>query len=251
MVQLAIYHATLPQYLRSTADDADQKNLEMALATDKHEELLAAAGSVKIDALVADLALLGDAPDRAIAELEAALKPELTLIVYAFAKWEVIERLRAPNRQLMRAPVSARALRSNMIGLIVKHLSLAPQAKAVAADNSALMRLEQAPPMRRFDDLQLASLQDIVSAVECECPNQVADLVLALNAFEAYSAQCQNRNEKDAQIHRMLARVTGHARAAMEYALKELCEFEGIDTTQKFGEIRPGSNLRRVLPGQA
>ena len=252
MVQLAIYHATLPQYLRASADDADQKNLEVALATDRHEDLLAAAGVVKIDALVADLALLGDAPDRAIAELEAALKPELTLIVYAFAKWEVIERLRAPNRQLMRAPVSARALRSNMIGLIVKHLTLAPQAKvAAAAETAGLMRLEQAPPMRRFDDLQLASLQDIVSAVECECPNQVADLVLALNAFEAYSAQCQNRNEKDAQIHRMLARVTGHARAAMEYALKELCEFEGIDTTQKFGEIRPGSNLRRVLPGQA
>jgi hypothetical protein len=48
----------------------------------------------------------------------------------------------------------------------------------------------------------------------------------------------------------MLARVTGHARAAMEYALKELCEFEGIDTGQRFGEIRPGSTLTRALPTQ-
>ena len=250
MVNLAIFHATLPQYLRASADDADQKNLAIVLATDQRQELLAAAGTVKVDALVADLALLGDAPDAAIAELEQALKPELTLIVYAFAKWEVIERLRGPNRQLMRAPVSARALRSNMIGLIVKHLATAPQPKAAAADPTALLRIEQSPPMRRFDDMQLASLQDIVSAVECECPNQVADLVLALNAFETYSAQCQNRNEKDAQIHRMLARVTGHARAAMEYALKELCEFEGIDTGQRFGEIRPGSTLSRALPTQ-
>lgn len=246
MVNLAIFHATLPQYLRGSAGEADQKNLTISVATDQRAELMAAAGTVKVDALVADLALLGDSPDEAIAELESALKPELTLIVYAFAKWEVVERLRRPNRQLMRAPVSARALRSSMIGLIVKYLTAAPAAEAAPSVPAALMRLEQPAPMRRFDDMQLAALQDIVSAVDCECPNQVADLVLALNAFEAYSAQCQNRNEKDAQIHRMLARVTGHARAVMEYALKELCAFEGIDTGQKFGEIRPGSTLSRA-----
>lgn len=251
MVQLAIFHATLPQYLRASADDAEQKNLSIAIATDQRSELLAAARTVHVDALVADLALLGDSPDDAIAELEKALSPEFTLVVYSFAKWEVVERLRRPNRQLMRAPVSARALRSSMIGLIVKHLTAAPRPDAAPTATASLLRLEQPAPMRRFDDMQLAALQDIVSAVECECPNQVADLVLALNAFETYSAQCQNRNEKDAQIHRMLARVTGHARAVMEYALKELCAFEGIDTGQKFGEIRPGSTLTRVLPSGA
>jgi hypothetical protein len=245
MVNLAIFHATLPQYLHASAGEADQKNLSIALATDKREELLAAAGSVKVDALVADLALLGDQPEKAISELENALRPELTVVVYAFAKWEVVERLRRPNRQLMRAPVSARALRSSMIGLIVKYLTTAPPPDATPAVPASLMRLEQPAPMRRFDDMQLAALQDITSAVECECPNQVADLVLALNAFETYSAQCQNRNEKDARMHRTLARLTGHARAVMEYALKELCEFEGIDTAQQFGQIRPGSTLLR------
>lgn len=230
MVKLAIYHASLPAYLSSTAGESDQKNLEIVLATDRREQLLADAAGKRVDALVADLALLGDAPDAAIAELEAALKPELTLIVYAFAKWEVVEGLRRPNRQLMRAPVSARALRSSMISLIVKHLTRAPVAPAAAAAaESALLRLERPAPMRRFGDLQLAALQDVRSAVDCECPNQVADLVLALNAFEDYSANCQNRNEKDAQMHRLLARVTGHARAVMEYGLKELCAFEGID----------------------
>ena len=248
MVNLAIFHATLPQYLQASAGDAEQKNLSIAIATDKRSELLAAAASIKIDALVADLALLGDSPDDEIAKLEAALKPELTLIVYAFAKWEVVERLRRPNRQLMRAPVSARALRSSMIGLIVKHLTSAPRPDAtVATAQSSLLRLDQPAPMRRFDDMQLAALQDIVSAVDCECPNQVADLVLALNAFETYSTGCQNRNEKDAKIHRMLARVTGHSRAVMEYAMKELCEFEGIDTGQNVGQIRPGSLLSRGL----
>ncbi len=234
MVKLAIYHATLPAYLRSTAGESDQKNLDIVLATDRRDELLASAGGIKADALVADLALLGDDPVRAIAELEQALKPELTLIVYAFAKWDLVESLRRPNRQLMRAPVSARALRSSMIGLIVKHLTGTPAAAApaTAQADAGLLRLERPAPMRRYNDIQLSALQDIRSVVDCECPNQVADLVLALNAFEDYSANCQNRNEKDAQMHRILARVTGHARAVMEYGLKELCAFEGIDPAQ-------------------
>ena len=232
MVNLAIFHATLPSYLSSTAQEADQRNLQVAVATADRAELLAAAGKVKVDALVADLDLLGDNPEQAVSELERALRPELTVIVYAFAKWDVIERLRGPQRQLMRAPVSARALRSNMLGLIVKHLTQNPAKAVVTPLETGLMRLEQQAPMRRYNDLQLAALQDVRSAVNCECPNQVADLVLQLVAFETYSAQCQNKNEKDAQMHRLLVRVTGHARAVMEYGLKELCAFEGIDPAE-------------------
>ncbi|MBK8070424.1 MAG: hypothetical protein IPK27_23265 [Rhodanobacteraceae bacterium] len=232
MVNLAIFHATLPSYLSATAQEADQRNLQVAVATADRAELLAAAGKVKVDALVADLDLLGDHPEQAIAEFERLLRPELTVIVYAFAKWDVIERLRGPQRQLMRAPVSARALRSNMLGLIVKHLTQNPAKAVVTPLETGLMRLEQQAPMRRYNDLQLAALQDVKSAVNCECPNQVADLVLQLVAFETYSAQCQNKNEKDAQMHRLLARVTGHARAVMEYGLKELCAFEGIDPAE-------------------
>ena len=215
MVNLAIFHATLPQYLRTTADHGDQKNMHIALASDQFSVLIAEAGQVKIDALVVDLALLGDLPDHMIGELERALKPELTLIVYSFAKWETIERLRGgQKRQMLRAPVSARALRSNMLSLIVKSLTQAQTSPALPAApaETGLLRIEQPAPMRRFNDFLLAALQDIESKVECECPNQVADLVLALSAFETYSAHCQNKNEKDAGMHRLLARVTGHAR---------------------------------------
>lgn len=238
MVNLAIFHSTLPQYLRATANEADQKNMQVVLATDQPSDLIEAAGKIKVDALVADLALLGDSPELAIERLEKALQPDLTLIVYSFAKWDLIERLRSGKRQLMRAPVSARSLRSNMLGLIVKHLTSTPTKVAPPSPEAGLLRLEQQAPMRRFDDMQLAALQDIKSQVDCECPNQVADLVLALNAFETYSAQCQNKNAKDAQMHRLLARVTGHARAVMEYGLKELCAFEGIDPAQLVGSNR-------------
>jgi len=229
MINLAIFHSTLPQYLQTTADYGDQKTMRVALASDQYAVLMAGAGGVKIEALVVDLGLLGDSPEQMMDELERVLNPELTLIVYSFAKWETIERLRGnQKRQMLRAPVSARSLRSSMLGLIVKHLTKTPSLPAAPVE-SGLLRIEQPAPMRRFNDFLLAALQDIESTVECECPNQVADLVLALSAFETYSAQCQNKNEKDAGMHRLLARVTGHARAVMEYGLKELCAFEKID----------------------
>lgn len=133
MVNLAIFHATLPQYLRTSAGEADQRNLQVVLSGERKEQLLAAAGTVKVDALVVDLALLGERPEATLDELERAFKPELSLVVYAFAKWDLIERLRGPRRQLLRAPVSARSLRSNMIGLIVKHLASSAPAATVAA----------------------------------------------------------------------------------------------------------------------
>jgi len=232
MVNLAIFHSTLPQYLSDTAQEADQRNMKVAIATDDRATLLASAGKIQVDALVTDLELLGANPELTIAEFERVLRPELTVIVYAFAKWEVIERLRGPKRQLMRAPISARSLRSNMLGLIVKHLTQNPAQAVVTPLETGLMRLEQQAPMRRYNDAQLAALQDVRSVVDCECPNQVADLVLTLTAFETYSAQCQNKNEKDAKMHRLLARVTGHARAVMEYGLKELCAFENINADE-------------------
>ena len=163
MVALAIFHASLPQYLQTTAADGDQKNMHIALAGDQFSVLMAGAGKVKIDALVVDLALLGDVPDQMLGELERVLRPDLTLIVYSFAKWETIERLRAgQKRQMLRAPVSARSLRSNMLSLIVKSLtqaSTSPTSSASPAgpSESGLLRIEQPAPMRRFNDYLLAA----------------------------------------------------------------------------------------------
>ncbi len=48
MVNPAISHATLPRYLRSSADQGDQRDMHVALASDQRSVLLAAAGNVKL-----------------------------------------------------------------------------------------------------------------------------------------------------------------------------------------------------------
>ena len=54
----------------------------------------------------------------------------------------------------------------------------------------------------------------------------MADLLQNLTAFEKYSSECENLNEKDAEIHARLAHLTGCARTIMEEALTELVEHE-------------------------
>lgn len=232
MVKLAILHQTLPTYMEQDPPE-ESKHLEVVLKASDLDTFREGLQQVRPRVLVLDLPLLGSDPQSVVKALEEAVKPELTMIVYAFAKWDLVEALRGDKRHVLRAPISVRALRSNLIHLIVRSLldgaEKAPEPTPVSRE---LVLPTEPAPQRRFDDVQLAHLQEVIPNVDCECPNQVADLVLALNAFENYSNECKNRNADDAKVHAMLARATGHARALMELAMVELCEFEKIDIKQ-------------------
>lgn len=82
------------------------------------------------------------------------------------------------------------------------------------------------PPL--LSPAQLGRLQEVRSALQCECTNHVAGIVLALSEFETYSRDCFNKNEADAAMHAHLYRETGRARRVMEEALVALCRFENI-----------------------
>ena len=225
MISLAILHATLPSYM-AQGQLSEAKHFDVQLASSNLTQFRLDLNACQPRVLVLDLALLGDDPVAAVEELERRSSPELVLIVYPFARWEVVEGLRGPKRQVLRAPISVRMLHANLVGLIVREMT---QRRAEAPQPAETPLLSREPAKRRYSDLQLSALQEIKSAVDCECPNQVADLVLALVAFEQYSHACKNRNAEDAKVHAMLARVTGHARSMMEAGLAELCRFEQID----------------------
>ena len=46
--------------------------------------------------------------------------------------------------------------------------------------------------------------------------------------FEAYSEECITRYKKDAELHRLLGNMTGHARSILEKALTEIVTAEEI-----------------------
>lgn len=92
-----------------------------------------------------------------------------------------------------------------------------------------------APP-RRYDDASLADFAGLSSTVACECPRHLAELLMQLSNFEAYSADCQQRSPADAELHAYLHRLAGTTRAMFEAALEQVALHEGL--------LLPGDQLR-------
>ena len=81
---------------------------------------------------------------------------------------------------------------------------------------------------KKYSDETLARVANISTAVLCECPRHVAELLTQLSSFEQYSQECVNKNSVDQQLHEHLAEVSGQARALFEHALELIAAHEGI-----------------------
>jgi hypothetical protein len=67
------------------------------------------------------------------------------------------------------------------------------------------------------------------TAIKCECPHHLVDLIMSLSAFEAYSAACESRSREDAALHAKLHVTAARARALLEQALADVVAMEGIE----------------------
>ena len=79
-----------------------------------------------------------------------------------------------------------------------------------------------------YDDATLTAIAALPSSVACECPRHVAELLMQLAGFEAYSAACASRGPADAALHAHLHQVAGRARALFESALERVAHHEGL-----------------------
>lgn len=93
--------------------------------------------------------------------------------------------------------------------------------------NHAQLTGEAAPPCR-FTDETLARLATLSSAVKCECPRHLVELISSLTAFEKYSTECVSRSPKDAALHAYLNATASRARHMIENALTQVIEAENI-----------------------
>lgn len=141
------------------------------------------------------------------------------VFAYRYAAADVLQRLPAAQCSALRAPLDARTLQAHC-------LSLGPAAVAAPAEQSGVL-VTPAPP-RRYDDQTLARLATLSSAVKCECPRHLAELITSLSGFERYSAECESRNPRDAMLHAFLYATASQARHMIEDALDNVIEIENI-----------------------
>ncbi len=81
---------------------------------------------------------------------------------------------------------------------------------------------------RRYDDDVLADFAGLSSTISCECPGHVAELLVQLTHFEAYTSECAHLSPADAELHAYLGQVAAASRALFEAALERVAIHEGL-----------------------
>jgi DNA-binding transcriptional MerR regulator len=143
-------------------------------------------------------------------------------VFYGFAAEPVCEALATAGTALLREPQPDVVL-AQWLNSLASRAATAPQ---LTADPPAPWA-DPVPP-RRWDDAALADFASLSSTVACECPRHVAELLMQLSHFEAYSAECEHRSAADAELHAYLGRVAAASRARFEAALEHVALHEGL-----------------------
>jgi DNA-binding transcriptional MerR regulator len=201
---------------------------QMAAVFDSLAEAAHAAQDAAVDLL------LWQAPGlqaSALAELKAvqdAWRARQVAVAYRYAGAAVRHAFDLSGATVVREPADDHAL-----GAWFASLERTSVARADASNDEAV---RQEPPdvspgdvaPRRFDDAALTTFAGLSTSIACECPRHVAELLMQLSNFEAYSADCANRSAVDAELHAYLKRVAGVSRALFESALERVARHEGL-----------------------
>jgi DNA-binding transcriptional MerR regulator len=220
--RVAVIGETLRRRIQSVRTSL--QGIEVIAALDSAAALKRALGAREADVVVADYPTLQPEQVCELRELLRDLQPRLLIVVYGFAAQRVLRRLDHDRVLALRAPTDVvQLLRVSLLGLNI----VAP---GVEGDGGSLQDWAHRPlAPRQLTDSQLARLAEIASAIRCECPQHLSDLLLSLGAFEHYSAQCESTSPEDAALHNVLRATAGRARHLLEEALLMVLRAENID----------------------
>jgi DNA-binding transcriptional MerR regulator len=210
-VRVVVYGDTLAGVLKDAwKDRADIQLTAHALDVAFARPLRAEAADVTI----LDTASLQDLSIDALRRLKKASRSSLTFVIYSIGGHKTLAGLDREGIIALPAPVNAAHLARLCL------LNVSGAATAAPAIQSA------AP--RRYDDAQLAMINQMPNPVDCECPNHLSDLLMRINAFEHYNHQCEDRNADDASLHVMMAEASVRCRELLEESLSRAIDHADI-----------------------
>jgi hypothetical protein len=211
------------------ADHArDISPVQVLLADSNRDTFVADLARREVDVVVVECPVLDS---RVMAQLHGYMEQagaSKGVLVYNFGRSRDIDMARDSNIVALRSPVNVEGVRAAVIRAYTPAVSARPNAPQSETTEDGWRVSEPIPP-RRFNHQQLARLTRASTAIDCECPHHLAQLVGDLTAFEVYSAECANQDEEDAELHRYLHQTTAKARALIEDALQRVAKAEGID----------------------
>ena len=225
-VGVAVLGDALPGLFAGHARDIAP--VQILLADSNRDTFVADLVRHNVDVVVIECPVLDG---RAIEQLQGYMEQagaSKGLLVYNFGRSRDIDTASDSDLVALRSPVNVDEVRAAVIRAYTPAAPARP--KAVHSETAQSGWQVSGPiPQRLFNHQQLTRLARASTAIDCECPHHLAQLVGDLTAFEVYSAQCANRDEDDAELHRYLHQTTAQARALIEVALQRVAEAEGID----------------------
>ncbi|NNJ95509.1 MAG: MerR family transcriptional regulator [Halobacteria archaeon] len=210
---------TIAARLQAEIESLD--GIELLAACTDMESCVQAHPAATVDVMVIEIPTVHTDTTRQIIKWMEDAGAQKALIVYRFAASDALQRLPAARIQTVRAPVTPVVVRNLCRGMRPQH------AEVDRSHERAGTSLTVSP--RRYSNETLSRLAQVSPAMKCECPRHLAELITDLVAFERYSAECENRNSKDAALHAYLHATTSQARDLIENALAHVIEVEGIE----------------------
>jgi DNA-binding transcriptional MerR regulator len=208
---------------------ADPGPLEVVVADDRAETFRSDLENQPVDVIVLETAVLDD---DALAQLQSYLslgRARCGLVIYSFGQKRFVDRAIQAGNLALRSPVSVPEVQATIQNLLAgTRVSKPEHSKQAPRSTDSNWQFSGTFPSRRFSQQQLTKLVNISTAIDCECPQNLARLVAELTAFEIYSAQCSNRDTEDAALHHYLHQTTASARELIEIALAKVVEAEEI-----------------------
>jgi len=227
-VPLFLLEPSVAAQIREAGGDAS--GLHVCTAAETLEELIQAlrfrAGTGRVGVLVG-LPRLGASPVAVLRGLSGEPGLAMVVVVYDFAPRKLLRQLAATGATLVQGIPGIESLRQTIREGFDPGSAREPLPATAPCGNGSPPTPPN--PRRMFTDSDLGRLREVETALDCECPNHMAQILAGLVAFEAYSRDCESRDVRDAELHAHLHRETGLARAIMERALLHLCQEEGIE----------------------
>jgi len=177
------------------------------------------ASNAHADVVIIDLSTINEESPSLIEQYCTDSGATAAIVVFNFATRKAIAELESAGIVCLKGALSAAEIYRACMSLMQPLFNAASLTDKQSDEESA-------PP--RFDKDQLSHIATLSSAIACECPNHLAELIINLTAFEHYSLECANRNEDDARLHLQLNQSTAAARMILEESLARLMEIEGI-----------------------
>lgn len=204
-------------------EQLSDEDVQLVGHADSPEQIETLKTEIKPDLVIFEIPTLNDSHVNKLTNWIEQLDAQHGIVVYRFANKKVLEKIRHKRIVLLRAPVETQTVIRHCDAILRQILTTSK------LSSFALPDMAEPIPKRSYDDEKLARIANISSTIKCECPQHLADLIIALTAFETYSVQCEDQSDKDAALHNYLYKMTAQARHTMETALAHLLEVEQIE----------------------